>query len=229
VLIVVTAIYVYLTWRLVRENTALRENATRPVLAIAKSLHEAHINIINLLIENMGGGPAHHIRLRTSSPFTVEGLERLNDIGPFRKGITYLGPHQRLEIFLANAIGNLDELKQHPLQIEAEYSDAVGKTYQENFIIDFEELEGISRIGTPPLFTIAESIKKLQENFASLRKAGKLPVLTYSLEDLEREQAANTLLSKFLRLKPADRNEIEELMKLRLGELRDEGSNQSSL
>lgn len=227
VLIIVTAIYVYLTGRLVRENVALRENATRPVLAITTSLHEAHLHIINLLIENAGGGAAHHIRLRTSMPFMVNGQECLDEIGPFRKGITYLGPHQRLELFLASAIGNLDQLKQQPLQIEAKYSDEVGKIHQKTFAIDFGELEGISRVGTPPLFTIAESIKKMQENFANLPRAGKLPVLAYSLEDMEREQTANKLWYKFSRLSSADREEVEKLVNLKLGDPRDEENGQS--
>ena len=230
VLIVVTAIYVYLTGRLVRENAALRESATRPVLSITTSLHEAHIHVVNLVIENVGGGGAHHIRLRTSSPFTVGGRERLNDIGFFRKGISYLGPHQRQELFLANTIGSFDELKQRPLQIEAEYSDELGKTYRKTFVIDFGELEGISHLGTPPLFTVAESIKKLQEDFARLLNGmRKLPVLAYSPEDIEREQTAHKLWHKFTRLNSVDRDEIERLMNLKLGEPSDKHNGEASL
>lgn len=228
VLIIVTAVYVYLTWRLVRENIALREDATRPLLAINTSLHEAHIHIINLLIQNVGGGAAHHIRLRTLKPFTVDRNERLDEMGPFKKGITYLGPHQRHEFFLVNAIGNLDELKKQSLQIEAEYSDDVGKRYQKTFAIDFGELEGISRVGTPPLFKVAESIERLEKSFASLLNGmRKLPVLAYSLEDRDREQMVNELWHKFSRLKPADRDEIKKLMDLKLGEPGDEETGQA--
>lgn len=223
VLIVVTAVYVYLTGRLVRENIALREDATRPLLAVTTSLHEAYIHIINLLIENVGGGAAHDIRLRTSKPFTLDRHERLDEIGPFKKGITYLGPHQRLEFFLANAIGNLDELKKQLLQIEAEYSDNVGKTYRKTFVIDFGELEGISRVSTPPLFKVAESIERLEKNFANLLNGMiKLPILAYSLEDTKREQMVNELWHKFWRLKPVDRDEIEKLIDFKLGEPGDE-------
>lgn len=214
VLVIVTTIYVYLTWRLVRENIALRESASRPTLGVALSLHDAHINIINLCIENVGGGPAHDIQLRTSSSFTVSGCHQLSDIGPFRKGITYLGPHQRFEFFLANAIGNFDQLREQSIEIHAEYSDQLRKTYKNTFKIDFGELEGITRLGTPPLFTIAESIQNLQKDFARLCESGRMKILVHTPADLERK-------------KEEDMIEIESIKKRKLGSSNDEANEQS--
>jgi hypothetical protein len=52
----------------------------------------------------------------------------LTEVGPFKTGLTYLAPRQRLETFLANAIGNeFEELLKMPLDIEAEYVDETGE------------------------------------------------------------------------------------------------------
>lgn len=190
----------------------------RPLLAVRASIHEAHINIINLVIENIGGGPARRIALKASQPFRGEGKTPLNEIGPFKRGLHYLGPHQGLELFLANAIGNLDELKKAPIEIGASYYDDAGQCHEKTFVIDFSELENIERVGEPPLFTIAESVKKIQAALDGLfRGMAKLPVLTYSLSDLDAERDTQTLWCKLTRLTPDERLEITRLVDAKHG------------
>ena len=209
--------YVVLTDRLLRENQELRRQATRPTLAIRASIHEAHINIINLVIENIGGGPAHRIALKASHPFRGKGERPLNEVGPFKKGLRYLGPHQGLELFLANAIGNLDELKQAPIEIATSYFDEAGQSYKNTFVIDYSELENIERVGEPPLFTIAERVTKLQEGFERLTNGmAKLPVIAYSLADLDAERGTQNLWRRIVRLTQEERNEVGVLVETKL-------------
>lgn len=93
-LIVVTAVYVYFTWRLVRESVAVRENATKPVVFISLSMNENNLYCINLVIQNVGGGPAQDIRIISTSSFWAD---RLKSIGFYNRGISHLAPNQKLQ------------------------------------------------------------------------------------------------------------------------------------
>lgn len=188
VLTVATIMYVRLTAGLLRENIAIREAASRPVLWITTTIHEAHINLMNLAIENGGNGPALHVKFAIKQPIVRSGVTDLRSVGLFREGIRHLGPHQRIETFLANSIGNLDLLKNEPLKIDVTYQDQFGRSYQQQFVIDFREMEGIRRVGEPPLHTIAKAAKALNDSIDKLIKGWyKLPVTVHSLQDLERE------------------------------------------
>lgn len=63
-------------------------------------------------------------------------------------------------------------MKENPLVFTVSYRSSGGSLYNDQFIIDFAEIEGIGRVGDPPLFRIAESLKKLQEDVSGLRRAG---------------------------------------------------------
>jgi hypothetical protein len=211
VLAVATIVYVRLTAGLLRENIAIREAATRPVLWITTTVHEAHINLINLVIENAGNGPALHVRFSVRQPVVRQGVVDLKTIGMFREGIRNLGAHQRVETFLANAIGNLDLLKKEPLVITVSYQDQFAKQYAQEFVIDFREMEGIHRVGEPPLYTIAKAAKELQSSIDRLVKGWhKLPVTVHTLQDLEREGKVSEL---WLKLNEMDAKGWEELEK----------------
>src|SRR5690242_11750012 len=83
----VTAYYAFLTWRLVQENRELREEHSRPQVAITTSLHEAHINIVHLVIENIGHGPAYEVRFETNRDFKMSRQRSLREVGIFKSGI----------------------------------------------------------------------------------------------------------------------------------------------
>lgn len=217
VLAVATIAYVRLTAGLLRENIAIREAASRPNLWITTIVHEAHINLISLVIENGGNGPALHAMFTVRQPVVRRGVVDLKTIGMFREGIKNLGPHQRVETFLANAIGNLDLLKKEPLVIHVSYQDQFAKRYTQEFAIDFREMEGIRRVGEPPLYTIAKAAKELQSSIDHLIKGWhKLPVTVHTLQDLEREGKIDELWLKLNQLDAKGWEELESFVAARV-------------
>ena len=210
VLVLVTIWYVCLTRRLVLENKKLREMTMRPALVVTAEIDETHINLINFRVENIGGGAARNIRLRTSREFMRGNNRSLNELGLFKRGIPLLSPGRNIETFLASAF---ELLQQEPLEVTAEYEDATGRKIEETFLVDFAAFENLSRVGEAPLHTIAKSIEKLQKSIGNLSSGTKkLSVLVYSQDDLDAESSAWNLSRKLRRVSPDGRKGIENLV-----------------
>ena len=167
ILVVITGVYAYLTRRQVLESKELREMTIRPALVVTAEIHETHINLINFRVENIGGGAARNIRLRTSREFMRGNNRSLNELGLFKRGIPLLSPGRNIETFLASAF---ELLQQEPLEVTAEYEDATGRKIEETFLVDFAAFENLSRVGEAPLHTIAKSIEKLQKSIGNLSR-----------------------------------------------------------
>ena len=182
----------------------------RPTLVVTAEIDETHINVINFRVENIGGGAARNIRLRTSREFMRGNNRSLNELGLFKRGIPLLSPGRKIETFLASA---LELLQQEPLEVTAEYEDATGRKIKETFLVDFAAFENLSRVGEAPLHTIAKSIEKLQKSIGNLSSGtNKLSVLVYSQDDLDAESSAWNLSRKLRRVSPDGRKGIENLV-----------------
>ena len=211
-LVIITGAYVFLTSRLVTESKKFRELSLRPALVVTAELHETLVTIVNFRIENIGGGAAYGIRLQTNRKFIVGNEDPLNKLGFFKYGIPSLGPGRILESFLATG-PDLLKSQQEEIEGTVTYSDATGRKFEEKFVLSFSSFENLSRVGEPPLQTIADSIKKLQENIKSVTNGlGKLSVLAYSLDDLDAVRSAQKLHIKLRRVSPDGRKEIEKLI-----------------
>ena len=212
ILVVITGVYAYLTRRQVIESKELREITIRPALVVTAEIDETHINLINFRVENIGGGAARNIRLRTSREFMRGNNRSLNELGLFKRGIPLLSPGRNIETFLASALEH-KLLQQEPLEVTAEYEDATGRKIEETFLVDFAAFENLSRVGEAPLHTIAKSIEKLQKSIGNLSSGtNKLSVLVYSQYDLDAESSAWNLSRKLRRVSPDGRKGIENLV-----------------
>ena len=209
ILVGITAVYAYLTHRQVLESKKLREMTIRPVLVVTAEIDETYISLINLRVENIGGGAARNIRLRASREFMRWNNRSLNELGLFKHGIPLLSPGRNIETLLSIA----SELQQEPLEVTAEYEDATGRKIEGTFLVDFAAFENLGRVGEAPLHTIAKSIEKLQKSIGNLSSGTKkLSVLVYSQGDLDAESSAWNLSRKLRRVSPDGRKGIENLV-----------------
>ena len=161
--VLVTGVYVYLTYRLLLESKVTREMAMRPVVIVTAEIHEMYMNIIHLRVRNIGGGAARRICLRTNRKFMIGKDKSLDDLGLFKRAIPLLGPGQKIETFLKD-MADQEVGKEEPLEVTAKYEAAVGGETEETFVIDLAALENLRQVGETPLTVIAKSIKKIQEN-----------------------------------------------------------------
>ena len=200
-LVILTGFYVYLTWRLLKVNN-------KPEIVIRLLPHGVHINWAMLSVENIGTGPARDVQFETDLSFKPDGKTPLEKFGALREGIRYFPRGVKIHYFLVSVMGKLDELKKTPFKITVTYKDPTKlKRRKENFCLDFGELEGSSREGSP-LFEIAKAIQDVKEVLSAFTT--KPIVLTESLSEHDRRRRTVHLEDRIINLSGKARTEIIE-------------------
>lgn len=154
----ITAYYAYLTRRLLKANDT-------PEIAISLRPHEISVNLVMLCVENVGTGAAHDVKFTTDPPSLPILDIPFEKIGFLKSGIRYFESGRKIDQFLVSVIGKFDELKQTQLKVTVKYKDSTNHKREQIFYLDFSEGVGFSQIGSPPLYDIAKTIKKIQKDF----------------------------------------------------------------
>ena len=187
-----TVFYAVLTYRLVDETRRMREVQTEPALVVSIEPSEHWINFINLVIANVGEGPARDITLRATPDFQRFAGRYVSALGMFKHGIKHLSPGQRITVFLTSMVdavhGTSSDLGHLNFEISASYRSPDGRVIDDSFPIHFDSLEGMGNIGTPPLIDIAQSIEKIQRDVQHVVSGfRKLEVVVHTREDVARD------------------------------------------
>ncbi len=114
ILTVITGVYAFLTWRILKSNEAVvavmreqREAASRPQVTIATFTLPKDIRIY-LRVENTGPTAARNVRLTLDRPFhrhaRAEEAQNLQSYPAFKQTIDSLGPGMRLQFTLGTGI-----------------------------------------------------------------------------------------------------------------------------
>src|SRR4030081_580067 len=84
-----TVAYVILTYKLVQETRQLRVQQFRPQIGVRVEPGQTALGFIDLVVENIGSGPAHEITFKYDSNLELEPNPKrhLSDIGFMRNGI----------------------------------------------------------------------------------------------------------------------------------------------
>ncbi|MEE9282982.1 MAG: hypothetical protein V3U49_02775 [Nitrososphaerales archaeon] len=166
-----TAVYAGLTWRLVTETRRLREAQTEPKISVIYQPREEWINFIDLVIQNIGLGPAYEIRFKIKDDFEYMKGELLSQLGFIKRGIDYLAPDQKIKFFLTSLTEDFKIKMKSPFRIDVSYYNKTRKPYNDGFLIDFSEMEGLGQLGEPPIHKIADNIEKIQKDINALRQS----------------------------------------------------------
>lgn len=189
-----TVFYALLTHRLVEETRRMREVQTEPALALRLEPSEHGVNFVNLVVENVGQGPARNIRFKAAPDFRRFRNQHVSDWGIFRHGLNYMAPGQKITLFLTSVLDDVHkgrEMRELNFDVEVSFETPAGRVSREVFPLHFDSLEGYGTIGTPPLIEIAQSIKKMETQIGHLASgSSRLNVLVQSQEELARETEA---------------------------------------
>lgn len=187
-----TAVYALLTYVLVKETRLMRQVQTEPKIEItAKSLDVA-IHILRLHIRNIGLGPALNVRF---TPKVVTGdtsakdlISEFTETNFFKVGLSYFGPGQeRLSGYTAltqNHEGKIASV----IAFDVEYESTTGKKYKETILIDMSEHKGAYQLGKLHMYSIAQSLEKLQKDVGHIVSGFKrIRTDVFTAEDREVE------------------------------------------
>jgi hypothetical protein len=155
-----TVFYVILTNSLVKETKKLREAQTQPKLSVTIKQREECASLIDLVIENIGAGPAYRIQFNVKSQFKADRGKLLSDLNLFRNGLSYLAPRQSVQFFLTSLFENFKEKIANPLILDVTYLDAANNKHTDSFQIDFSWLEGLIYLSEPDMPKSLEGIEK---------------------------------------------------------------------
>jgi CRISPR/Cas system CSM-associated protein Csm2 small subunit len=110
----------------------------------------------------------------------------------FSSGLKYLGPSQNFISGYYNLI--VGEVKKDKffdiiLSIEVKYKSMTKKKYVEKILINFRELEGVYQLGKQNLFSIAQSLEKIEKTLHDITLGFmKMKVDIYNSVDREIEE-----------------------------------------
>jgi hypothetical protein len=108
-----TVIYAVLTWRLVSETRRMREAQTEPNIFVNLQPREEWINFIDMVIQNIGSGPAYNIHMIYDKDYElkIKSIVKINIVYQNKNGKTY---ENRYVLDFSEFIG-LTQLGEPPL------------------------------------------------------------------------------------------------------------------
>ncbi|MCX8126598.1 MAG: hypothetical protein N3E40_05620 [Dehalococcoidia bacterium] len=168
--------------------------ATEPVLEVTYRSRDEAMALLDVVVKNIGGGPAYGVMVKFSaepaSTGATELLDSLKKISSFERGISVLMPGQEFTSFWTDVRKDFNDKVKTIVRAHSSCLSATGQTYKREHQIDMSELEGVVRLGTPPLLSIANSLKDIKDDLNKLATGfRKLAVDTYTQEDRDRIEA----------------------------------------
>ena len=166
---IATVILAIITFWYARLTREMLKASNKPEILVSLVPHEIYTNTIYLCVQNIGTGFATDIKLTSAPSFTprLPGNRSLEEFGIFKQGINYLGPGNKVQIFLFWT-ADLPELPTQSLTITVNYKDCKPKNGIE-FPLDFTVWEGVGQQFSQ-LEPIAEIEKVLREDIAEALK-----------------------------------------------------------
>ncbi|MCX6565112.1 MAG: hypothetical protein NTW38_01595 [Candidatus Aminicenantes bacterium] len=188
VLAAISGIYAFLTWKMVKETKRMREIQSEPQISIFYKSKDEYINLIDLVIKNIGPGPAYKLAFKASPDFEYSEGMKLSEMNIFKNGLKYLAPNQELVFFLNSLIEISSKKLCSYFDITVNYEDDSGKKYENSYNIDLSEIFGLRHVGGPPLKKIADQIEKIVEEIKKLYSSyPQMRVITYSKTEIDKE------------------------------------------
>lgn len=184
-----TVVYAILTRKLVYETKEMREAQTEPKISVVVQPREEWINFMDMIIQNVGYGPAYNISFDISPDFECRKGEYLSRLGAMKSGLRYLAPNQRIQFFLTSMVEDFEQKVKKSFEIGVKYQNRVGKTYEEKFMINFSEYVGLPQLGEPPMYEISKNIEQMQKDIHNLSTGfSRMKAIVYTKNDLEEEK-----------------------------------------
>ncbi|MBN1618662.1 hypothetical protein JW887_04980, partial [Candidatus Dojkabacteria bacterium] len=184
-----TLVYAILTWQLVSETRRMRKVQSEPALSMHIQPRNEWINFMDIIIENVGSGPARDVTFKLSRDFQLLKDRKWSDLNIFKNGINYLAPGQKIQFLCTDMEDDFETKKDLSVNIEVKYTNISKKKYKSTFILDFSQYLGIYQVGKPPLEEIEKHLKRIQKDLNHFSTGfKKLKVDLYTTEDRKTER-----------------------------------------
>lgn len=213
VIAVLTIVLAKETWSLrniqLTQIEQIRKDAIKPNVDFYLKSSPAAFNFVDVHIVNNGSGSAQNVKFDFENVNTKETeifeyvVSLFQELNILKNGISSLGVNEKRSGFVLNFIElnkkYKDVIFETNIVVHISYEDIEGEEYSSKATMNFSEFLGITTLGgEEPLYKIADSFKKLQEEFSSLSKGNstrKINVNTFTSKD--REKAQEEMLKRY--------------------------------
>ncbi|MGB4263292.1 MAG: hypothetical protein WBJ29_07140 [Fervidobacterium sp.] len=159
-----TVVYAVLTYQLTSETRKMREAQTEPKISISIQHREEYIKLLDMIVENIGQGPAYGVKFEVDPDFEIVKGYFLSQLGFVKNGVAYFAPKQKIEFFLTNIAEGFNDKVNIEIKIKVTYSSKAGKRYEDEYIISFKELAGLISLESPKS-KIAYALERSERDF----------------------------------------------------------------
>ena len=169
VFIVVIGLGYYFTIRNLRnqvqEMNQARTTGGRPLIIVTEDYE--NLPTINLVVQNVGYGPAKNISFEFSSAVESSDGFVLSELAFFEEGITSLAPGGRIVCYW-DELENLQEMfqegrLQRGIAVTVNYQDITGGSYSHEWEIDPLLYQGLRTIGYRDVSDLVDIVEKISD------------------------------------------------------------------
>jgi hypothetical protein len=164
-IVILTSVYAYFTYKLFSETRKMREIQINPKLSIYLSSEQRVLKMKNLVIANIGLGPAYNIKFKLSPDFTLFDGKLLSEIHLIKTGIPYMAPNYKYEFLLTDV--NYQKYADNCFTIEVNYQNSLKETLLDVFLMDFSLWKNLTMVNPKGL---ADVVVELQNIKASIEQ-----------------------------------------------------------
>jgi hypothetical protein len=179
-----TCVYAFLTWRLTTETIRMRKAYTEPNVSIYLEQNRVSIHFFDLIIRNIGSGPAYDVTFKVLEDFDIPKERKLSQIGFIQEGIRYMPPKYQIKSYFLTFLDNYKDIIDKNIRVQVSYKNVDKKSILEVINLNMSQFKGIRALGEDPLSQIVKSMESIKENINHLASGFKhLRVDTYDPED----------------------------------------------
>ena len=143
-----TAIYAFLTIRLVRETRLSREYHLEAFMLAYIVNSETSPDVISLVIKNIGNGVARNLRTTIIKDINYQDGNQLTSLGLFNKVFDFFPPNYENKYYILSLAEDDRRINDY-IEFDIIYDDAIKKNKKQKFKLEFKDIAGMGKI-TPP-------------------------------------------------------------------------------
>jgi hypothetical protein len=190
ILAIATIVYARITARMLRETEKMREAQTEPYVFINVQPMERARRILNMVIQNIGPGPAYDLKFKIEPDLKIRTGHYLSEINLIKQGFKYLAPNQRLECIVAHSIEEAEKKEKALYEVTVTYRNKGKKHYEETFVLDFTEYFGMLYSEFDPYKGIIDKLDAIRQDIDKVIDGGetsKVRAVVYTKDERDEE------------------------------------------
>ena len=152
----------------VQEMNQARTTGGRPLIIVTEDYE--NLPTINLVVQNVGPGPAKNITFEFSAPIESSDGFVLSDQAFFQEGITSLAPGGRIVCYW-DELENLQQMYQdggrleRDITVTVEYQDITGGSFSHTWEVDPLLYQGLRTVGYRDISDLVDKVEEIAEDW----------------------------------------------------------------